>query len=233
MLKQLSNPTCQIRLWSGLWIVMLGLAIASCSFRISSNASDNRTSNDTPETDSAKSTPSALINVPAVADSTPPATPPTVPDEALDKTDEAPVISSVPTESNPKKSNPQNTAEPESPATSDIIEGTVGFVLPSGNIYCLTYDQILRCEMKSLLNPMPPQPDTCDLDWGGGVILPIEGPTEVLCAGDTIAGNYDTLAYGTTWRTSGFECMSETVGLTCKNINAQGFFLSRERWDIF
>lgn len=110
---------------------------------------------------------------------------------------------------------------------------TVGFILPSGNIYCLTYDGILRCEMKSLLNPMPAQPESCDLDWGGGVVLADEGPAEVLCAGDTIAESYDTLTYGSIWRNGAFECQSESIGLTCKTTTDQGFFLSRERWEVF
>ena len=80
---------------------------------------------------------------------------------------------------------------------------------------------------------MPPQPDTCELDWGSGVVLTQDGTTEVLCAGDTAAGDYDTLIYGSMWRNGAFECQSETVGLTCQNENDRGFFLSRERWEIF
>ncbi|MEM9215972.1 MAG: DUF6636 domain-containing protein [Cyanobacteria bacterium P01_F01_bin.150] len=135
---------------------------------------------------------------------------------------------------------PENISQPDATKAvaekddndGDLID-TVGFILPSGNIYCRTYDEILRCAISSLLNPMPPQPETCDLDWGSGVVLYQDTAPEVLCAGDTIAGNYDTLAYGNIWRNGAFECKSETVGLTCRNSTEQGFFLSRERWEFF
>jgi hypothetical protein len=41
------------------------------------------------------------------------------------------------------------------------------------------------------------------------------------------------LAYGETWRKRGFTCYSRAIGLTCRNTQGHGFFLSRERWHVF
>ncbi len=110
------------------------------------------------------------------------------------------------------------------------------FILPSGNIYCAlvgTNQDALRCEIASLLNPLPPQPADCQFDWGAGFFLPQQSPATILCISDTIASNDYTLAYGSTWTHAGFECQSHQIGLTCKNSHGQGFFLSREQWKIF
>ncbi len=41
------------------------------------------------------------------------------------------------------------------------------------------------------------------------------------------------LAYGTTWAGGGLRCASAETGLTCRNRDGHGFFLSRERWRAF
>jgi len=41
------------------------------------------------------------------------------------------------------------------------------------------------------------------------------------------------LTYGTTWSGGGLRCTSASVGLTCRNGSAHGFFLSRENWRTF
>jgi hypothetical protein len=116
------------------------------------------------------------------------------------------------------------------------------FETPSGNIACASFADFdkpkktfLRCEITSLLRPMPRRPASCDVDWGYGLTLANTGPATVLCAGDTIrrTGRRAVLAYGTTWRKRGFTCRSESIGLTCRNAAGHGFFLSRERWRRF
>jgi hypothetical protein len=116
------------------------------------------------------------------------------------------------------------------------------FETPSGNIACAwlaDFDKpsktYLRCEITSLLRPMPKRPADCDVDWGYGLDMANTGRASVLCAGDTIrrAGRHAVLAYGTTWRKRGFTCRSEPKGLTCRNSAGHGFFLSRERWRRF
>jgi hypothetical protein len=116
------------------------------------------------------------------------------------------------------------------------------FETPSGNIACAWFADFdnpsrtfLRCEITSLLRPMPKRPPSCDVDWGYGLTLASTGRASVLCAGDTVrrSGRRATLAYGKTWRKRGFTCRSESVGLTCRNAAGHGFVLSRERWRRF
>ena len=104
----------------------------------------------------------------------------------------------------------------------------------SKNIYCVVYGDRLRCESVSRLNPMPPQPESCNLDWGSGLYLRKVGKPNVICAGDTAySPDYKTLDYGKTWSKHGFVCESRTDGLTCTNPKDNGFFLNREEWKIF
>jgi len=112
------------------------------------------------------------------------------------------------------------------------------FVTPSGNVYCaLTGEEknVLRCEIRSMLKPLPPQPypGYCEFDWGTGFLLRQYGKPEILCISDTIGGSNYTLYYKKTWTYSGFNCVSEKTGLTCKNKSGNGFFLSRGQWNAF
>jgi hypothetical protein len=116
------------------------------------------------------------------------------------------------------------------------------FETPSRNIACGWFADLdkpsrayLRCEIRSLLSPMPKRPASCDVDWGYGMSMASTGRASVLCAGDTVRrpDTRSILAYGSTWRKRGFSCTSATVGLTCRNTSGHGFFLSRERWRRF
>lgn len=112
------------------------------------------------------------------------------------------------------------------------------FVMPSGNIYCALIgedNKMLRCEIQSILNPLPPQPypNYCEFDWGPGFLLRQQGKPDVLCISDTIAGTNNILSYGKTWQNSGFKCVSKRTGLMCSNPDGHGFFLSRNQWRAF
>jgi hypothetical protein len=122
------------------------------------------------------------------------------------------------------------------PAASEYFE------TPSRNIACGWFADsskrsrtYLRCEIRSLLSPMPKRPASCDVDWGYGMSIANTGVASVLCAGDTVRrqGAQPILAYGATWRRRGFLCTSASSGLTCRNTSGHGFFLSRERWRRF
>ncbi|MBA2462832.1 MAG: hypothetical protein H0V45_13890 [Actinobacteria bacterium] len=112
------------------------------------------------------------------------------------------------------------------------------FETPSRNIACAWlsgFGGSLRCEIASLLRPLPPRPVSCDVDWGYGISMGRTGRARVLCAGDTVrrTGPVRILAYGSTWRAGGFRCVSARIGLRCTNSSEHGFFLSRERWRVF
>jgi hypothetical protein len=122
-------------------------------------------------------------------------------------------------------------------ASHDTVS-TDSFVLPSGNIYCAvvgtkTSEPSLRCEIRSMLNPMPPRPRDCEFDWGAGLLLLSSGDAKILCVGDTVGGSEYTLQYDKTWKNSGFECVALTTGLSCANPSGRGFFLSRQKWYTF
>ncbi|NJM68500.1 MAG: hypothetical protein HC851_23970 [Acaryochloris sp. RU_4_1] len=128
--------------------------------------------------------------------------------------------------------------------SAKAMENSDGFLTPSKNIACISHDMtdsagkkmpILRCEIVSKLKPMPSQPDSCQFDWGNGLLLTKSAKkAEVLCVGDTMySPNYPTLDYGKTWKKNGFSCKSTTNGLTCTNGKGNGFFLNREEWQAF
>ena len=89
----------------------------------------------------------------------------------------------------------------------------------------------------------PPLPKTgadCKhLDYvGNRISLAITGRAQpVPCAGD--AGPFADpahsvlLRYGKTWGAGGLTCSEKTSGLTCKNRDGHGFFMSLRSWRTF
>mgnify|MGYP000706935270 CR=1 FL=1 len=129
-------------------------------------------------------------------------------------------------------------SELHSKNTIDTSNSVTNFVTPSGNTYCAlvgTEKNALRCEIRSMLNPLPPQPYSgyCKFDWGAGFLLNQRRKPKILCISDTIGGSSQTLSYGSTWTRSGFKCVSKIIGLTCHNSSGYGFFISRNRWRVF
>jgi hypothetical protein len=108
-----------------------------------------------------------------------------------------------------------------------------GFKTPSRNIVCAAGGG-LRCDIRSGVRPLPPQPAWCTVDWGQGVQLSRRGRARYVCAGDTTLGvRVPVLRYGSTWRRGGITCTSRSAGLTCRNSSGRGFFMSRERTRLF
>ncbi len=114
---------------------------------------------------------------------------------------------------------------------SDMADG---FILPSGNIYCLylpdEHNVTLRCDIRSGLIPQPK--GACDLDRTG-IFLGKNGKAAPTCAGDTVAGNYPVLKYGRTWTRRGIKCVAKENGLSCQNTQRHGFFLSKQKWLVY
>ena len=112
----------------------------------------------------------------------------------------------------------------------------VQFRTPSGNIGC-GYDSgsaTLRCDIGTGLQPRPPKPKNCPLDWGFGYFVKRTGTARVVCAGDTaIDRRSPAVPYGTTWRRGGFACISTRAGLRCTNSSGHGFFLSKQSSNRF
>ena len=106
-----------------------------------------------------------------------------------------------------------------------------GFRMPSGNIACDVYGNFLRCDILSGLRPEPRA--ACKLDWTG-LTVTVTGRAWPTCAGDTVFDpRAPVLRYDRSWRRGGFSCRSRRTGLRCTNRRGRGFFLARERWQIF
>jgi hypothetical protein len=102
------------------------------------------------------------------------------------------------------------------------------FRTPSGKIGCGYDNNTLRCDVDGGVKPLPPQPKSCEFDWGQGFWLRPKGPAAIVCAGDTARNNASLVVrYGTTWRRGSFACNSSPNGLRCTNADHHGFFISK------
>jgi hypothetical protein len=122
-----------------------------------------------------------------------------------------------------------------------------GVKTPSRNISCFfvpikpTTHGSLLCDIKQASYLRAAQ-DACQarsgLDWHG-FTLSSSGKATLVCAGgamydigrDTPA--YTVLAYGRTWSYRGFTCTSRVTGLTCRNADGHGLFLSRASYRLW
>jgi hypothetical protein len=109
----------------------------------------------------------------------------------------------------------------------------VHFRTPSGNIGCYADRSYIRCDIGRTAAKSPPQPASCDLDYGNAFEMGRTGRPRRICHGDTVLGGPRVLHYGQTLRAGGFTCTSGFSGLTCRNAGGHGWFLSRERVRLF
>jgi hypothetical protein len=122
-------------------------------------------------------------------------------------------------------------------ASKDVL---IGFRMPSNNIFCMYVSstkprtKYLRCDIESGLKPKPPKKKGKECSYGITVEMNARGKSHYGCVSDSV---YDPkakmLAYGKTWRKSGFTCKSSEAGLTCTNVSRHGFFLSRQHSYLF
>jgi Protein kinase domain/Family of unknown function (DUF6636) len=106
----------------------------------------------------------------------------------------------------------------------------VSFRTPTGTIGCGEGGSSLRCDIRGGLQPRPPRPSSCKLDWAFGYSLSPSGTAQVVCASGTVIDpSASVLRYGTSWKRGGFTCLSRSTGLRCANRSGHGFFLSRQR----
>lgn len=115
-----------------------------------------------------------------------------------------------------------------SPAASDS-----GFVMPSGNIGCRVDAQQLRCDILQTTAALQP-PASCELDYGDAFVLGPTGRPRAICHGDTVFNEASrTLSYGMLSHNGPFTCESARRGLTCRNRDGHGWFLSRGSIQLF
>jgi hypothetical protein len=108
------------------------------------------------------------------------------------------------------------------------------FVTPSRNIGCYLDDQGARCDISRRNWEPPPAPADCDLDWGGGISVSGAGEASFTCAGDTVLGGKEELAYGKAVRAGDFTCRSDSKAMRCENTRSgHGFTLAIEQYNVF
>jgi hypothetical protein len=111
------------------------------------------------------------------------------------------------------------------------------FASPTGNIRCFAtagYGRYVECDIASGLKP-PPARGSCDLDQPG-LVVKATGVAAPDCRSDPTPAGFDdhipALPYGQSWSRFGLSCTSRITGITCRNGDGHGFFLSRERWTL-
>ena len=106
------------------------------------------------------------------------------------------------------------------------------FQTPSGNILCQSFASSLLCVIHSGLAPEP-SAKFCPVDWIGLFVQVgrFAGPA---CSGDPgiQTGPATVVPYGSDWSRLGVTCRSETVGLTCRDTDRNGFSLARAGWRL-
>jgi uncharacterized protein DUF6636 len=109
----------------------------------------------------------------------------------------------------------------------------VHFSTPSRNIGCIGDASLLRCDIQRTATKPPPKPRSCRFDWGNYFELRPRGRPRRLCVSDSALGGRRILGYGRTLRLGRMSCVSRRTGLTCRNADGHGFFLSRQRVRLF
>lgn len=114
----------------------------------------------------------------------------------------------------------------------------VPFATPSRNIGCIGDRTEVRCDIRVTEGKPPKKPRSCRFDWGSAyVITPKAGRGRGLCASDTTLPSpgqrIRIVDYGERIVFGPLVCVSRTTGLTCRNTNAHGFELSRQRIRLF
>jgi hypothetical protein len=129
-------------------------------------------------------------------------------------------------------------------AAPSVAFAGAGFVVPSGNTTCglLTSKQAagggagLYCQSSYVkVSPEDAMGAAKLLHHGKGRKLSIGNDDALYIGGYNDNGKQDkrpVLAYGKTWKKSGYTCTSRSTGLTCKR-GSHGFFLSRESQRYF
>jgi hypothetical protein len=120
--------------------------------------------------------------------------------------------------------------------TSSIADG-YGFMTPSGNIFCngAVERSAISCTIVERMDPPArPRPASCTATWGHTFNLSATGEAELACTDAPSRVNYTDIAiYGATGEFGDITCQSESTGLTCRNREGRGFFLSRSRQSAF
>ena len=121
------------------------------------------------------------------------------------------------------------------PAQADVFN----FATPSDNIHCTVGlepgSADIECTIFQRQGPDAyPRPADCQYSWGHVFILTDRGPPQMACG--PLPGKFPAQGvapYGETGTFNLITCLSERTGLTCRNADGHGFFLSRRQQSVF
>jgi hypothetical protein len=123
---------------------------------------------------------------------------------------------------------------PSAVSPSSAVVDAANFVSPSGNIGCYLDESGARCDIVRKNWQPPPAPADCELDWGNGISVHQREEATFTCAGDTVLGGKEKLAYGKSLRAGDFTCSSDSKAMRCENTESgHGFTLAVEQYNLF
>ena len=136
-----------------------------------------------------------------------------------------------------------SSASAEPPKFFSSVEA---FQTPSKNIFCIYFPDTIRCDIgvftPTTFGPFPENNDKsyveifgrCDPKRAVAFSLGTDNvKASNACPSDTAMNMGPVLNYGTQWSANGLTCMVETKGVTCTNKFNHGFFLSRNKQELF
>lgn len=147
-------------------------------------------------------------------------TSPSVP--ATTTTEPAPTTTSVPSETTP----PAETTPPPETTLIDVEyerNESYYFASPDGAFQCGIVRLPTRTEAgcEGTTDPVPPQPESCVVNWGYGLRVKDTGPGEFLCSGGPVYlspdGASPALPPGASLAQLGYTCTTTDVDVTCAN----------------
>lgn len=109
------------------------------------------------------------------------------------------------------------------------------FRSPSGNIGCVILSDYARCDVRARTFHAPARPASCDLEYGDAIGVGRKSRRgSFVCHGDTARDpRARKLAYGRSISVGSMRCTSSTAGIRCANRSGHGFFVARERYELF
>jgi hypothetical protein len=120
------------------------------------------------------------------------------------------------------------------------------FQTPSKNIFCVYFPDTIRCDIggftPTTFGPFPENNDKgyveifgrCEPIHANAFSVSVENTRATNgCPSDSAANLGPILNYGTQWNAKGLTCLIETKGVTCTNKFNHGFFLSRNKQELF
>jgi len=114
------------------------------------------------------------------------------------------------------------------------------FETPSENVQCVVGEGIDSSDITCTIiersgPPAVTRPPGCNIKgWGHTFRMDQRGPVEVLCVEiDRDQSGFSRAEYGVTGEFGGFKCYSSRKGFECRNLDGNGFFLSRRKQIVF